>query len=267
MARVPRDPPVTSRHYRNAAEVDRSIVKLERRIAELKALDVRAAERDKTGAISALASSIVETIRDAFGGESAEYREHQYHDIWGGPMGMGMSPEAVARGREQGKTETLTMLGSLVDRLKERREDFQGDTSSASTTAIAAAWTLLHPKVRSIAQDRFLAGHYADAVEAAMKELTNSVKAIVRQRGGDDLDGVPLMQTAFSAKNPLIVLADLSTATGKDMQRGYMDLFSGAVAAVRNPKAHANVSITPERAIHLLFLASTLWFTLDERPM
>ena len=73
------------------------------------------------------------------------------------------------------------------------------------------------------------------------------------------------MQTAFSPNKPLIVLADLSTQTGKDMQRGYMDLFAGAMAAIRNPKAHGNVTITPDRALHLLFLASTLWYTLEER--
>jgi len=128
------------------------------------------------------------------------------------------------------------------------------------------AWTLLHPKVQVIAQERFRAGHHADAVEATLKELASTVRALVLQRGGPELDGVSLMQTAFSPKNPIIVLADLSTQSGRDMQRGYMDLFAGAMAAVRNPKAHGNIVILPERALHLLFLASTLWYTLDERP-
>jgi hypothetical protein len=34
---------------------------------------------------------------------------------------------------------------------------------------------------------------------------------------------------------------------------------------IRNPKAHANITITPERAIHFLFLASLLLFKIDER--
>jgi uncharacterized protein (TIGR02391 family) len=120
--------------------------------------------------------------------------------------------------------------------------------------------------VQVVAQQRFRAGHYADAVEATLKELATTVRNLVLQRGGAEMDGTSLMQTAFSPKNPIIVLADLSTQSGKDMQRGYMELFAGAMSAIRNPKAHGNISITPERALHLLFLASTLWYTLDERP-
>jgi hypothetical protein len=44
-----------------------------------------------------------------------------------------------------------------------------------------------------------------------------------------------------------------------------MDLYAGAMIGVRNPKAHAYVVITPERAIHHFFLASLLFHKLDER--
>ena len=98
-----------------------------------------------------------------------------------------------------------------------------------------------------------------------MKALNNEVKSIVRSRSGQEMDGATLMHAAFSLKNPIIVLADLSTQTGKDQQQGYMELFAGAMSAVRNPKAHDNVTIAPERAIHFLFLASMLWTTLDAR--
>jgi uncharacterized protein (TIGR02391 family) len=86
------------------------------------------------------------------------------------------------------------------------------------------AWKLLHPRVQVVAQERFRARHHADAVEATLKELASAVRALVLQRGGPELDGVSLMQTAFSPKNPIIVLADLSTQSGRDMQRGYIGL-------------------------------------------
>ena len=66
------------------------------------------------------------------------------------------------------------------------------------------------------------------------------------------------MNLAFSLQAPLIELDDLSTTSGKSVQTGYMQIFAGAMTGVRNPKAHANITITPERAIHFLFLASLL---------
>ncbi len=128
-----------------------------------------------------------------------------------------------------------------------------------------APWPLLHPQVQSAAEERFKTGHYADAVEAALKALNNEVGSIAKARGASDMDGAQLMHTVFSPKAPLIVLGNLSTQTGRDMQLGYMEMFAGAMSAIRNPKAHDNIVISPERAIHFLFVASMLWYTLDNR--
>ena len=73
------------------------------------------------------------------------------------------------------------------------------------------------------------------------------------------------MHTAFSPNSPIIVLDDLSTSTGKDIQQGYMELYAGAMSGIRNPKAHGNILIDEKRAIHLLFVASLLFYKLDER--
>jgi uncharacterized protein (TIGR02391 family) len=157
----------------------------------------------------------------------------------------------------QGKTELMKVLG------RARAEASTAHVSSEPATE--AVWSLLHTKVQVEARSRFDNTEYADAVFAAMRALNNEVKGIVKSRAGRDLDGVDLMHTAFSPKNPIIVLADLSSDTGRDMQQGYMEMFAGAMSAVRNPKAHESVVLTPERAIHLLFVASTLWHTLDAR--
>jgi uncharacterized protein (TIGR02391 family) len=126
-------------------------------------------------------------------------------------------------------------------------------------------WKILHPVVSKVAKSRFDAGHYADAVEAALKELNNIVRAVVKKKkAGKELDGSDLMNFAFSVKSPVIKLDDLSTISGRNIQIGYMQLFAGAMTGIRNPKAHANISITPERAIHFLFLASLLLSKLDE---
>lgn len=126
-------------------------------------------------------------------------------------------------------------------------------------------WTLLHPTVAQLAKPRMEGGHYADAVECVLKELNTVVKLIHKTATGEELDGSALMQRALSLSNPTIVLDDLNTDSGRNVQVGYMQILAGAMTGIRNPKAHANVVITPERAIHHLFVASLLFFRIDER--
>ena len=73
------------------------------------------------------------------------------------------------------------------------------------------------------------------------------------------------MNHAFSPKNPIIRVADLSTIAGENMQKGYMLIFQGAITGIRNPKAHSNVIIDEKRAIHHLHLASLLYHVFDDR--
>jgi uncharacterized protein (TIGR02391 family) len=126
-------------------------------------------------------------------------------------------------------------------------------------------WALLHARVTELARPRFEAGHYADAVEAVFKELNSEVKTIFRAATGEELDGVPLMRRAFAPSRPVITLDDLSTESGRNIQQGYLDLFAGSMAGIRNPKAHGNIEISAERASHHLMLASLLFHKLAER--
>jgi uncharacterized protein (TIGR02391 family) len=126
-------------------------------------------------------------------------------------------------------------------------------------------WDLLHPKVVEVSKSRFETNHFADSVEAALKEVNNIVKGIVKKSTGKEYDGADLMNRAFSLQNSIIVLDDLSTETGKAIQIGYMQIFSGAMTGIRNPKAHENITIDSQRAIHFLFLASLLMYKIDEK--
>jgi uncharacterized protein (TIGR02391 family) len=121
-------------------------------------------------------------------------------------------------------------------------------------------WSLLHPAIHQIAAPRYEAGFYADAVEACLKFVDEEVRARTKL----DKDGHKLMAAAFSLENPLLILGDVATATGRSMQQGYMQIFSGAMTGIRNPKAHGNLQIDRQRCIHFLFLASLLAYKLDE---
>jgi uncharacterized protein (TIGR02391 family) len=100
-------------------------------------------------------------------------------------------------------------------------------------------------------------------VEAALKAVNERVREIVKQVTGVEMDGSDLMNRAFSVKNPVLKLGDESN-TGKNMQVGYMQIFSGSMTGIRNPKAHGNIVIDEVRATHFLFLASLLMCKLDE---
>ena len=125
-------------------------------------------------------------------------------------------------------------------------------------------WSIIHPEIIKVSQKRFEDGHFADAVESAFKEVNTRVKDHVKRLIGQELDGSSLMNRAFSLDKPLISLDDLKTITGQSIQKGYMQIFSGCMTGIRNPKAHENIIIEKARSIHFLFLASLLMFKLDE---
>jgi uncharacterized protein (TIGR02391 family) len=126
-------------------------------------------------------------------------------------------------------------------------------------------WDDIHPSIIRVAKARYEAGHFADCVEAALKQIKAVVKEHLKRRTGEDLDGARLMLKAFSPNNPLVVLDDLSTQSGQDTQQGYMQIYAGVMTGIRNPKAHANITIDDRRARHFLYLASLLAYRFDER--
>lgn len=125
-------------------------------------------------------------------------------------------------------------------------------------------WGIIHRDIIEVSKGKFEDEYYADSVESAFKEINKRVKDIVKDKTGVELDGSGLMQKAFSINRPIIELDNLSYNTGKDIQKGYMQIFSGAMTGIRNPKAHANITISREKAIHFIFLASLLMYKLDE---
>ena len=98
----------------------------------------------------------------------------------------------------------------------------------------SSIWNNIHPQIISVAKSRYDKEHYADAVEAAFKEVNTRVKSIYKHRTSVEKDGSKLMQAAFSIQNPVIKLGDLSTETGINIQQGYMEMFAGAMIGIRS---------------------------------
>lgn len=102
--------------------------------------------------------------------------------------------------------------------------------------------------LRAATRSRFASDHFADAVEAGVKALSECVRA----RTGRTEDGDPLMTLAFSPNAPLLRINKGRTKSDESEQRGHMHLCQGVVGAWRNPRAHALVDDEPGRALMML---------------
>ena len=119
----------------------------------------------------------------------------------------------------------------------------------------------LHPEILAVSEQLFRDGHRAAAVFEAAKAVHNWVRKMTGLPG----DGAGLMGNAFKDDQPALVLADLTTQTGRDIQAGYRFLFMGSQQAIRNPHAHEQFGeMDDEEAFELLGLASLLMRKLDE---
>lgn len=253
----------------NLEIVNGGIIKLERRIKELEDFDISGIQEKWDPQIEALTTKINNTLADVFGHGTIEYNNYQIYtldtldssiQLWGDRE---YSPLSIQEGYKKGIASAIVKLKSLKETLEEKRHDFTGYNDKNITPN--CFWDDIHIKIKSVAKTRFESTHYSDAVEAALKEVNSCVKDIVKRKTGKELDGAQLMHTAFSPVNPIIVLDDLSTESGKNIQQGYMEIFAGAMIGIRNPKAHDNIHITENRAIHFLYLSSLLMQKIDER--
>lgn len=112
-----------------------------------------------------------------------------------------------------------------------------------------------HPKVYQIAQAYLEKGMDRSAITDTFIALDN----YVQERSGLLQNGTSLMQTVFSAKNPILRLSNQ-----EEEQAGYMMLFAGAIKAVRNQYTHklAQPQDTAETVDWLSF-ASALFRLVD----
>jgi uncharacterized protein (TIGR02391 family) len=251
--------PLEERVFQSPDEIDFAIKKLERRITDLQALDMRTAVITENGADDVARSDVRATIREVFGMNSPEFREHQYLDIWAGSLSVNMSKGQVLRGRELGVVQTVGILNGLVKRLREKREDLTAGATPAPSTYFDRL--NLHPRILEVSRERFLDGYPWDAVFAASKALVNYVKD---RSGRHDFDGAPLMRTVFSRNAPLLAFNELKDQTDADEQEGMMHLFEGAVLGIRNPGGHSFPEGTDQRAIEYISLLSLLAYRVQE---
>ena len=130
----------------------------------------------------------------------------------------------------------------------------------------ADIWEDIHPQIRKVSKKLYEDGHYAESAENAFKEINSRVKKIyiLKCPNEKDLDGVALMTTVFSDNEPLIEFCDRTLESGRNIQKGFMMMLAGAMAGLRNPKAHENLTIEDNDAMRQLMFASMLMYKIDE---
>ena len=130
-------------------------------------------------------------------------------------------------------------------------------------------WQYIHSSIKELVFIKYNSKQYADAVESAFKEVNSRLKRIYRKyykhkNSNKELDGKNLMEYIFSLSGNRLKFEDTSTESGENVQVGYMQIFSGSISGIRNPKAHENLTLTKEKAIKRLILASLLMDKIDE---
>lgn len=120
----------------------------------------------------------------------------------------------------------------------------------------------LHSEIKKSSARLFGNWHYSEAIFNAFKKIEVLVK---NKSNIHNLTGYPLMQKVFSANSPILRFNKFESKTDKDEQRGMMELFSGAIMGIRNPKAHEDIIQTDKiKTLEYLSFASLLCRRLEE---
>lgn len=121
----------------------------------------------------------------------------------------------------------------------------------------------IHSEVLKYCKEDYLRKDYYDTVFEASKSLGERV----RDLSGLNTDGTELFQTAFSRKNPLIVLNQLNTESEINEYNGLKELLLSICHLVRNPTAHTpkiNWKMNEDEAIDILSIISFAHNYLDK---
>src|SRR5437764_2642861 len=219
-------------------------------IGDLEGFEPQSVQARSDPRIKVLEVSIDEALMGTFGHRTPQYMlyrpataidtaRHNY--AYAVPL-----PEII-QGLIRGKDRAIALLEQAVRSVETKLADL-GELAAddAGAKALRAYNGLdLHPVIARAASDLYRNAHYANAIEDAVKALNN----LVRLHSGQDGDGTSLMETVFSPKKPILRFNDARDQSDQDEQKGFMMMFSGAVAGLRNPRAHRLIKDDPERAL------------------
>lgn len=118
----------------------------------------------------------------------------------------------------------------------------------------------MHTAIVTASKALFDDGYYPQATFEAFKQVETEVRKISKSRK----IGRRLINHAFNTNAPKIRLVSALDETRQNEQKGFQDIFGGAFAAIRNPRAHrSELSEDIYECLDNLSLASFLMRKLD----
>lgn len=107
--------------------------------------------------------------------------------------------------------------------------------SEGAGVASIFARAVTESEIESVCRDLFASGHYSLAVQEAFKAVEKYVQKKSRVMG---VAGTQLMQQVFSTSDPKLFWSERKTTSEQDEQKGYLQLYAGAMLGIRNPVTH-----------------------------
>jgi uncharacterized protein (TIGR02391 family) len=243
-----------------ATQIRESIPKLERRVRELEAVKINGWDDNIKRDLDALHTRVEETLTQVFGHDTLERKRYHVRGFWTSiPIYMNRrtTPQEYIHHYTSGVADGISTLKNAISMLQEQLEDMGESPTGQALQAYEGLE--LHPEIDRAAGALYRGGHYANAIEDAVKALNG----LVRLRSGVELDGSKLMEQVFNPSNPVLKFNALADQSDRDEQRGFMMMFAGAVAGLRNPRAHKLIKDDPERALEFIAYISLLAKLLD----
>lgn len=241
-------------------QIKAAIPTLERRLGELDVVEINDWNEEIKNDLDALQAKVEGTLAEVFGPDTLEYKRYEVPKfMYRVRMSTrGTPPQEWMDGYKKAVATAKSNVRTAVEVLREKLEDM-GETPGGQ--ALRAYDGLeLHPEIDRAAGKLYRDGHHANAIEDAVKALNH----LVRLRSDvDNVDGTKLMEHVFSPKKPVLRFNALADDSDLDEQRGYMMMFSGAVAGLRNPRAHKLIEDDAERALEFIAFVSLLAKLLD----
>lgn len=158
-----------------------------------------------------------------------------------------------------GFRDCWTIGESVLPRVEDALDDFY--SANAGDDVGRSIVDLLHPAIISNSYSHFRSTHYRDSVLNAFIAVFD----LIRSRTGLDMDGSALVDAALSLSEPHLIISELESESGRNEQKGYIQILKGAFQAVRNPKAHSlNWETSQLAAGQLLVFASLMCRRIEE---
>lgn len=230
--------------------------RIDRRIEDLDAFDPQTATDRGDPRIHALELELDTLLVNTFGADTVEYA--RYHVITMlNTASMSYLEETPIYEVRQGLVNGIEHAKAQLVGIKKWFDEELADAGVAGAGKALKAYEGLdlHATIERASGQLYRDGHYANAIEDAVKALNSLVRL---NSGVDDRDGMDLMQFVFSPNSPVLKFNALADQSDKDEQKGFMMLFSGAVAGLRNPRAHKLIQDDPERALEFIAFISLL---------